>query len=39
MSERPRIFLSPPHMCGEEHRLINEVFDTNGSPSAPMAQI
>ena len=24
-----RIYLSPPHMCGEEQRLVQEAFDTN----------
>jgi pyridoxal phosphate-dependent aminotransferase EpsN len=26
---KKRIFLSPPHMCGEEFRLIQNAFDTN----------
>ena len=26
---KPRIYLSSPHMCGEEMRYIQEAFDTN----------
>ncbi|MCD7033148.1 aminotransferase class I/II-fold pyridoxal phosphate-dependent enzyme [Metabacillus sp. GX 13764] len=28
-TEQKRIFLSPPHMSGEEYKYINEAFDTN----------
>ena len=36
-SERKRIFLSPPHMCGEELRFVNEAFESNYiAPLGPM---
>ena len=32
-----RIFLSPPHMCGEELRFVNEAFESNYiAPLGPM---
>lgn len=32
----PRIYLSPPHMGGEEQKFVNEAFDTNWiSPAGP----
>ncbi|ADI28208.1 DegT/DnrJ/EryC1/StrS aminotransferase family protein [Geobacillus sp. C56-T3] len=29
MSNKPRIYLSPPHMSGNEQKYINEAFETN----------
>ena len=37
MSPRPRIFLSPPHLGGEERRLLDEAFASNYvAPCGPM---
>jgi dTDP-4-amino-4,6-dideoxygalactose transaminase len=36
-SNRKRIFLSPPHMGGEELRFVNEAFESNYiAPLGPM---
>jgi dTDP-4-amino-4,6-dideoxygalactose transaminase len=35
--KQKRIFLSPPHMCGEELRFVNEAFESNYiAPLGPM---
>ena len=37
MIERKRIFLSPPHMCGEEIRFVQAAFESNYiAPLGPM---
>ena len=36
-NDRKRIFLPPPHMCGEEMRLVKAAFESNYiAPLGPM---
>lgn len=36
MNTRPRLFLSPPHMCGEEIQFVNKAFTSNWiAPAGP----